>query len=160
MKNPERFPSPGRKNPEICGSLSLGGKTRSGSHHLGVKTRRFHYLIPLFASPIWFHYLVPLFGSTIWFHYLVPLFGSTKSLDVTFLNLRQKRNQANWHREQMTTNKILNKKKRQFTNPFSSVNSVQFCREYKSFKNDEADTAHGNPGIRESGKIEQFAWIP
>ena len=28
MKHPERFPSPGCKNPEICGSLSLGGKTR------------------------------------------------------------------------------------------------------------------------------------
>ena len=43
------------------------------------------------------------------------------------------------------------KEKRQFTNPFSSVNSVQFCHEYKSFKNDETDTATGNPGIRESG---------
>ena len=47
-------------------------------------------------------------------------------------------------------------KKSQFTNPFSSVNSVQFCREYKSFKNDETDIAIGNPGIRESGKIEQL----
>ena len=33
----------------------------------------------------------------------------------------------------------------------SQTLSVQFCREYKSFKNDETDTATGTPGIRESG---------
>ena len=37
-------------------------------------------------------------------------------------------------------------KKKEANSQTLSVNSVQFCREYKSFKNDETDTATGNPG--------------